>query len=91
MHTLWAREHNRLAKGLRKLNPGWNSNRVFQEARKILGAIMQHVTYNEWIPAILAPEIVSQMYYHIFSGSVYIGSVNCMNCKCCLLRCFWRT
>ena len=59
MHTLWAREHNRLAKGLSELNPRWNSDRVFLEARKILGAIMQHVTYKEWIPVILAPKIVS--------------------------------
>ena len=59
MHTVWAREHNRLAKGLSELNPHWKSDRVFHEARKILGAIMQHVTYNEWIAVILDENTVS--------------------------------
>lgn len=41
LHTLWLREHNRLAKALKELNPQWSSETVYQEARKIVGALHQ--------------------------------------------------
>ncbi|KAH8419210.1 hypothetical protein KR222_010706 [Zaprionus bogoriensis] len=53
MHLLWARHHNYLARGLHKLNPDWDDERVYQEARKILGAQMAHITYNEFLPVLL--------------------------------------
>ena len=40
-HTVWVREHNRVAKELKYLNPHWNDERLYQEARKILIAEMQ--------------------------------------------------
>lgn len=53
MQTLWMREHNRLAEELTQLNEDWDAETVFQEARRIVIAEMQHITYNEWIKYLL--------------------------------------
>jgi peroxidase len=56
MHTLWMREHNRIARKLKSLNPHWDGDMVYHEARKIVGASMQHITYKHWLPFIIGPE-----------------------------------
>ncbi|CAG9821890.1 unnamed protein product [Phaedon cochleariae] len=56
MHTVWMREHNKIAKELKLLNPHWDTDRLYQESRKIVGAAMQHVTYQHWLPIILGPK-----------------------------------
>lgn len=53
MHTLWFREHNRVARELSALNPHWHGDTLFHEARKIVGAELQHITYSHWLPQIL--------------------------------------
>ena len=35
------REHNRLVRALARLNPHWNGETLYQEARKIMGGYFQ--------------------------------------------------
>ena len=49
MHTIFVREHNRIAAGLRRLNPHWSGREVFNCARKIIGGILQNIIYSEYI------------------------------------------
>lgn len=65
MHTLWVRQHNYLARKLKTVNKHWRGERIYQEARKINGALWQHIVYNEWLPKL----------YDIPRYSKYVGNV----------------
>lgn len=56
MHTIWLREHNRVAEVLRDINPHWDGHTLFYEARKVVGAEMQHITYQHWMKHVLGPK-----------------------------------
>ncbi|XP_029371318.1 eosinophil peroxidase isoform X2 [Echeneis naucrates] len=53
IHTLFLREHNRLARALKALNPHWSSETLYQEARKIMGAYTQVFVFRDYLPHIV--------------------------------------
>lgn len=57
LHTVLLNEHNRIADVLSKLNPTWSDSTLFLEARRSVTALIQHVTYNEFLPIILGQQI----------------------------------
>ena len=50
MHTLWLREHNRLAKQLGKQNPSWSDEQRYQAARALVIAEVQKITFKDFVP-----------------------------------------
>ncbi|XP_060622999.2 myeloperoxidase-like [Anolis sagrei] len=61
MHTLFVREHNRLATELKKMNPHWDGEKLYQEARKIVDAENQVITFRDYLPLVLGNEMNRQL------------------------------
>jgi peroxidase len=52
MHILFIREHNWQASQIAAAHPSWTDEQVFQAARKIVIAELQHITIDEFVPAL---------------------------------------
>ena len=73
MHTMFVHEHNEIAHGLSTVNPHWNDERIYKETRRIVAAQHQHITYGQFLPAILGPAVfykygLSPKLYGFFDG-----------------------
>ena len=58
MHTIWLREHNRIAENLVRAVPGQTDEFYYQHARRIVIAEMQHIIYNEYLPVMIGISII---------------------------------
>ncbi|RUS72077.1 hypothetical protein EGW08_020159 [Elysia chlorotica] len=69
MHTIFVREHNRIAGELRKVNTDWSSDQIFQVARDIVIAEIQHITYDAFLPLVLGPVFMER--YNLKTNQPY--------------------
>jgi hypothetical protein len=74
MHTLFVREHNRLAGQIAAANPTLTDDEIYQRARAIVIAELQVITYKEWLPALLGPGALSS--YWGYNDDVNPGIAN---------------
>lgn len=58
MHTLFVREHNRLAGLIARADPALSGDEIYELARKLVGAQIQAVTFNEFLPLLLGADAV---------------------------------
>lgn len=58
MHTLFLREHNRLAEQIAIENPTFTGDEIFEHARAFVAAEMQAITFNEFLPRLLGPDAI---------------------------------
>ena len=55
MHTLFVREHNRLARIIQRRSPELTDDQIYERARAWVGGLIQVITYNEFLPVLLGP------------------------------------
>ncbi len=60
IQTLFVREHNRLAKSIAAKDRSLTDEQVYQQARALVIAEIQSITYNEFLPALLGTRSISQ-------------------------------
>jgi peroxidase len=75
MHTLFVREHNRRAAEIRASDPELSEDELYERARAFVGGLMQGITYNEFLPALLGPNALAP--YTGYKATVSPAIVNC--------------
>jgi peroxidase len=60
--VLLLRQHNRIAQILKNQNSitaTWSDDVLYQKARRINIALYQHIIYNEWLPLVIGPALMT--------------------------------
>lgn len=73
VHTLMIRNHNMIAKELRRINPHWSDETLYQEARHINIAIIQHITFNEYLPLLLGKDNIHKHDLVLYTDGYFDG------------------
>ena len=74
LHTLFVREHNRLAEQIATSDPSLSGEEIYQMARRIVGAHIQAITYNEFLPVLLGIDALPP--YSHYDDSTLSGIAN---------------
>lgn len=59
MHTLFMREHNRIAGILSDANPTAEVDVIYEQARRLVVAKIQVITYEEWLPSLIGANAIA--------------------------------
>ena len=74
MHTVWHREHNRIAYQLQADHGMTDDEEIYQLARRLVGAQMQNVAYGQWLTAVLGESKMSELELSLENRSNYDSS-----------------
>ncbi len=80
LHTLFVREHNYWADILARYNEELNGDQIYEIARSIVGAEMQIITYEEFLPTLLGPRAIPR--YEGYMPDVNPGISNVFATAC---------
>ncbi|ELT89922.1 hypothetical protein CAPTEDRAFT_146425 [Capitella teleta] len=81
-HLLWMREHNRVEESLHRMNPHWNGEKLYQETRRLVGAMWQNVIYAEFLPILLGPTIMERYGLYLKDRGYWNGYDQTVNPSC---------
>ncbi|XP_037074242.1 peroxidase-like [Pollicipes pollicipes] len=74
-HTVFVREHNRVARELAK-HHRWTDETLYQEARRIVIGQWQHIAYHEWLPSIVGFAYAHSVGLTGYQPNAYVPSLN---------------
>jgi peroxidase len=67
------RFHNKIADELHELNPMWDDERLYQESRRIIIAVFQHIAFNEYLPRTLGQSVAEAAGLRLLKTGYYKG------------------
>ena len=60
LHTVFLRYHNQLCDRLKAKHRTWGDEKLYQEARRIVVAVLQGITYREFIPQVIGGTVAQK-------------------------------